>query len=84
MPKPKRILYTQLLDFDFNNGTSLIRELEMTVDQEITTPGYVPQFWRDVELYGVDEAILYVKNGSYGNHEKISAFWLKLRTEHNL
>jgi hypothetical protein len=55
---------------------SFVRELEMEVDGCIPEPGARVQFWKDVELYGIDEAILYVKNGKRGRWMSILAKWL--------
>jgi hypothetical protein len=35
---------------------STVRELEMHVDSALVRTSYAPQFWRDVELYGLREA----------------------------
>lgn len=59
------------------HGDCVVRELEMVSDGAITAPGYTIQFWRDVNLYGVDEAILLV--GKYGNGDKIAEGWAKIK-----
>jgi hypothetical protein len=54
-------------------GESFIRELEMVVGDCVPDPGARIQFWADVELYGADEAVLYVKNGKRGRWMSIQA-----------
>lgn len=68
---------------DAKTDDSLVRELEMAVDMAFTSPGYAIQFWQDVQLYGIWEAILYVKNGKHGNAATIQAEWdrIKIRIE---
>lgn len=67
----KRIFYRDLVAYDRKNGTSLVRELEMEVDAALTTSSYAVQFWRDMKLYGLKEAIAYVRNGNHGDADKI-------------
>ena len=72
----------QLQVYDWGHDTSIVRELEMTCDSVITPSSYIPQFWKDVQLYGVDEAILYVRNGKYGNADAIAEVWKRIRHKH--
>ena len=69
----KRIFYKDLVEYDRRKGTSLVRELEMEVDGALTTPHYSVQFWKDVRLYGLREAVAYVRNGNHGDADKIQA-----------
>lgn len=64
---------------DQQNGDCAVRELEMAVDAALYHSGYSVQFWRDVELYGVQEAIAYVRNGKMGDHAKIQEAWDSIR-----
>lgn len=64
---------------DLEHDDCVVRQLEMEVDAAITSPGYAVQFWRDVRLYGMDEAILYVRNGNHGNADAIQAEWQNVR-----
>lgn len=63
----KKYYSRELRKIDLSQGKSLVRELEMSVDCAVNDSMYSLQFWRDCELYGIDEAILYVKNGNHGN-----------------
>lgn len=75
----KRVYLRDLRDHDLRHNDSVVRSLEMQVDAAINEAGYRLQFWRDVALYGVDEAILYVHNGGYGDVDAISKCWERLR-----
>lgn len=75
----KRIYLRALKAHDRATDDCTVRELEMHVDSVLTSPGYSIQFWRDAELYGVDEAILYVKNGNHGNAALIEAAWNQIK-----
>lgn len=57
----KKYYYSDLEKYDVENNDSFIRLLEMNVDSVVPQLGYSVQFWRDVKLYGVDEAIAYLK-----------------------
>lgn len=71
----KRFYLRQLVAID---RKSYVRELETTVDL-IPDQGYKLQFWRDCETYGVDEAILYVRNGPYSLFaDEIQAKWTSI------
>jgi hypothetical protein len=71
----KRYYFYQLRTFDLAYQNEVVRRLEMAVDLAIHDRGYILQFWRDTKLYGVDEAILYVKNGNYGDYSAIQKEW---------
>lgn len=76
----KRRITKSVLDrYDAENDTSIVRELEMEVDSCITSPGYGVQFWHDVYLYGVDEAILYIRNGNHGDWQTLAQKWEAIR-----
>jgi hypothetical protein len=51
----KRITLLALREYDKANDTSIAREIEMAVDTAIL------QFWRDTSLYGLQEAVLYLR-----------------------
>ncbi len=40
----------------------IVRQIEMTVDSLAGYGPHVIQFWRDVELYGLREAIIYLED----------------------
>ena len=58
----KRLMLNELREMDRRDEASRIRLLEMAVDNVLEDSGYAIQFWRDVELYGVREALTYLKN----------------------
>ena len=58
----KKFYLSTLELHDKENDDSVVRELEMCVDNVVPSVGYSIQFWRDVRLYGVAEAILYLKD----------------------
>lgn len=65
LARPKRPVNMRMLEtFDAKNDTSLVRELEMAVDSITCSidAAYGMQFWRDVALYNVREAYLYLSN----------------------
>lgn len=72
-----------LMNHDRIHGDCVIREFEMATDILLITPMYQIQFWEDVRIYGVREAILYVKNGNHGDWEAIQREWdrIKVRIE---
>jgi len=70
-----RWYFHKLKAYDRDNHTSIVRELEMEADLCIKLRGYVPQFWRDAEVYGVDEAITYVESNKAGDFTKLRAAW---------
>lgn len=73
-----KIYLSKLQKYDKNHGTSIVRELEMIADSCITSPGYSIQFWRDVALYGIDEAIAYVMTGKHGDYEQLKTKFEKV------
>lgn len=58
----KRLGFIKMVQWDIEHDSSIVRELEMHVDVVLTQSAYSPQFWKDVRLYGVAEAMLYLKN----------------------
>ena len=70
-----RIKLRALMEHDRIHGDCIVRQFEMATDMLLTSPGYQLQFWQDVRLYGVREAILYVKNGEHGDWEAIQREW---------
>ena len=58
----KRIFFAVIRKHDLESDTCLIRELEMCVDAIIRDQGYRIQFWRDMNTYGLSEAITYLRN----------------------
>jgi hypothetical protein len=57
----KRIFKRDMDSYDERNDESTVRELEMLVDGCLMDQGYAIQFWRDMDLYGLREAILYLQ-----------------------
>jgi len=57
----KRVTLKIMRAYDASHDSSLVRELEMAVDALTKSDGYSVQFWRDVELYGLREALIYLK-----------------------
>ncbi len=76
----KRVSLNQLRKHDSDHDDSIMRELEMLVEGNLIITGYSIQFWQDVRLYGVDEAILYIRNGPYGDANAIDAGWQRIKT----
>ena len=79
MAKRQTVRLHEMQKHDEVNRDETVRELEMIADGAITSSGYPVQFWQDVQLYGVDEAILYVRNGKHGNADIISKAWEEIR-----
>jgi len=71
-----------LMQHDKKTGDSMVREFEMATDMLLTSPGYQLQFCQDVRLYGVREAILYVKNGNHGDWEAIQQEWDRIKVRY--
>ncbi len=82
MSRAKKWYLWELQKHDLAHDTTIVRELEMTCDSVITPSDYVPQFWKDAQVYGIDEAILYVRNGGYGNADAIAEVWKRIRHKH--
>lgn len=76
----KRITLSMLQSHDEAKGDSVVRELEMAVDGACNTPGYPVQFWNDVRIYGVEEAIQYFVNGGYGDVAPVRECWERIKT----
>ena len=72
----KRYYLHDLEKYDAENDASIIRELEMSVDSVIRDIDYSVQFWKDVRLYGVEEAILYLENNY---HNSIKTTWNSIK-----
>ena len=68
----KRIRLHHLRNFDYANDESLTRELEMAVDSVLIKTDYAPQFWRDVTLYGVDEAIGLLRQSGCADNDRVT------------
>lgn len=80
VPKPKKYYLRNLEAFDATAGESVVRELEMDVDNILShSAGRIMQFWRDVQLYGVDEAITYVRNEDADEADAIQVKWEGIR-----
>lgn len=75
--KKKYYIY-DLEKYDAENDASIIRELEMSVDSVIRDIEYSVQFWKDVRLYGVEEAILYLEN-NYHNCDTVKTTWNSIK-----
>lgn len=59
----KRIITLQRLQkLDEKRQSSNVRLIEMVVDKITNHDGYSMQFWRDVEICGLREAIMYLHN----------------------
>lgn len=57
----RRITLRTLYLMEDQQNRPLVRELEMAVDGCLVDTAYAIQFWRDVELYGIREAYLYLE-----------------------
>lgn len=64
--KKKRLYFHEIRQFDLDHDESYIRSLEMTVDG-LCGCGHpqVGQFFKDVMVYGLQEAVLYLENAGY-------------------
>lgn len=58
----RRVYLHKLQELDKKCGSSNIRLIEMIVDGITNNDGYSVQFWRDVEICGLREAIMYLHN----------------------
>lgn len=59
--KKRKIYLKQMQAHDLAKEDSTVRLIEMTVDGMLRDQGYALQFWKDVALYGIDEAVMYLK-----------------------
>lgn len=59
---PKRIYLKDIYRLDDELDTAFIRELEMVLEYYAVEPGVVLQFFEDLRIYGLDEAIAYVQS----------------------
>lgn len=57
-----RLYFSRLQEYDLANDTSHVREIEMAVDASLLDTAYAVQFWKDVRMYGLKEAVLYLRN----------------------
>lgn len=64
MTKTKKLTLRDLEEHDTSHDTSLIRELEMSVDALVsgTEAAYCGQFFYDCRVYGLKEAKCYLLN----------------------
>jgi hypothetical protein len=78
--RTKKVYFQDLAAHDNAKSDSTIRLLEMTVDSVVPEMGYSIQFWRDVRLYGVDEAIMYLKDHvSTDQYIKLETTWNSIK-----
>lgn len=61
----KRIMMHEIMQHDKVNADSILRELEMVVDRCTSETGGAIQFFTDLRLYGLDEAIVYLRKAKY-------------------
>lgn len=66
--KPKPVTLYRLYQYDFaheEEESCLVRSMEMTLDSIVQQPGINQaigiQFWEDVRLYGLEEAMVYLR-----------------------
>lgn len=63
----------KLKKYDSDNFTSIVREIEMTLDILTSDTSVIMQFWTDVELYSVTEALQYAEQYlSISDHEQLT------------
>lgn len=75
----KKRWYLHLMhQYDAAHRTSYVREMEMTAEGAVD-PQYLLQFKEDWATYGIEEAILYVQNGSHGNAGELRRAWEKIK-----
>lgn len=74
----KKFYLHDLQKHDTEKDDSVVRKLEMSVDSVVKDIGYSIQFWQDVKIYGVDEAILYLEN-NYDNCNSVKTIWNKIK-----
>jgi len=58
--KPDRLMLRRAQEHDLSSGTSWVRLLEMELESKVSN-GIMLQFFRDFEIYGLREAMLYLK-----------------------
>ena len=58
--KPDRLMLRRAQEQDLSNSTSWVRLLEMELELKVSN-GIMLQFFRDFEIYGLREAMLYLK-----------------------
>lgn len=69
-----RITTNRLKKLDEKNGSSHIRLIEMIVDEITGNDGYSMQFWKDMEVCGLREAILYLEQHKPLGHHNITEY----------
>lgn len=62
MTKPKKYYLSNLQEHDALKDDCVVRIIEMAIDDSVPNIGHSIQFWTDVRLYGVAEAILLLKD----------------------
>lgn len=73
-----KVYFSTLEEYDRINDSCLVRLLEMKVDAIVPQAGYSVQFWKDVRLYGVDEAIRYLQDVvNEEQYVELTQFWAK-------
>lgn len=75
----RNVRLVHLREHDLAHHASLVRELEMVADSAITATGYAVQFWTDVRIYGIDEAIMIVEDNKRGDASAIRAKWEEIK-----
>lgn len=53
---------SQIRKHDKRYNTSLIRELQMALEGCTSNPGIIIQFFKNLALYGIDEALIYLRS----------------------
>lgn len=66
----KRATLRKLEQYDLANDTSWVRTIEMYGDAVMCNHPYTVQFWNDVKLYGLDEALTYLVNSGLFTNRK--------------
>lgn len=71
-----KIYQRHIEQYDAEHNKSLLRELEMLIDSICYDQGMVIQFFRDLKLYGIREAMAYLRQ----NFDTNPAKWPELET----
>jgi hypothetical protein len=78
----KRYILSILEKHDRENDDSLVRLIEMKVDALNLESGYRLQFWTDVRVYGMDEALMYIKDlAPPVQFSELKEFWERKKTK---
>lgn len=72
-----------MYSFDEAHDTSFVREIEMTVDTYMKNNGRNIQFWKDVQLYGIHEALMFLKNDGFDEKVETDVLAILTRMETN-